>query len=321
MAYVGVTNQVANQTNGLAMYVLKESLKLAGWTVVTSGTGTAGTTGAGDLITTGTGTAIGSFARNGAWVRMREPSPGTREYVFQNGQADNSPNGIIKYSRATGFATGGTATVAPTTGGGDGIVFVGSGTDAAPVNTTWIPNAAGGYYHCVASDTANNGVWGWWWYGYTISPVANQVIIATESVATGSTPVQDQDPSIRYRDNIYNNQATVAWWEAYGLASPVYRTGGSFGLYFNIGGTLQFVTNFTGTDPYVAGQIVFYPAIVGLTTVRPKGFPSETVITGRVNAALDTFNLTSAQAKITLYGSVGARQFASPWVTNVVPLG
>lgn len=319
MAYVGVTNQVANQTNGLAMYVLKEALKLAGWTVISSGTGTTGTTGAGDLITTGTGVAIGSFARANAWVRMREPSTGTREYILQNGNADNSVNGIIKYSRATGFTAGATATAAPTTSGGDGIVFIGTGTDAAPVQTTWIPNAAGGYYHCVASDTANNGVWGWWWYGYTIGPIANQRTIATEAVASGSTPTQDQDPSIRYQNDVYNNQSTVGWWEAYGLATPVYRTGGSFAAVYNIAGTAQFVTNFTGLDPYT-GLVIFYPTFVGLNTFRPKGFSTESLITGRSNSATDTFNLASAQPKITLYGNVGARQIATPWVTGVVPL-
>lgn len=322
MAYVGVTNVVSNNTSGLGLFTLKEALKLAGWTVVTSGTGTAGTTGAGDLITTGTGTAIGSFARANAWVRMREPSTGTREYILQNGGADNSTNAIIKYSRATGFTAGATATVAPTTGGGDGIVFVGTGTDASPTNAAWLPGAGTGYYHCVASDTASNGVWGWWWYGYTTNPIANQKLLGTEAIAPGSTPANDADQSVRYRDNISNSpNSTLGWWEAYGLVGQTYRTGGSLGLYYNIAGTSLLLVTFTGLDPYTS-LVPFYPGLCGIASQRVKGFSTEAVTSGFVNNALDTFNLSSAQPKITLYGTAGnpARILATPWVPNVIPL-
>jgi hypothetical protein len=323
MAYVGVTNQLvssATNVSGYALFVIKEALKLAGWTVVTSGTGTAGTTGAGDLITSGPNTAIGGFARANAWVRMREPSSGTREYILQNGTSDSDNRTIVKYSRATGFTVGATATVSPTTGGGDGVMVIGTGTDAAPVQTTWLPTiGTNGYYHCVASDTANNGVWGWWWYGYATNPVGTQRLLGTEAVAPGSTPVQDQDPSIRYRDNIYDTSVTVAWWEAYGLTGAVYRTAGSLGVIYNLAGSQQIVTSFSGLNPYT-GLVGLYPTFVGLNLVPTKGFTTETLVGGRPSNATDTFNLSTAQPKITIYGTNGVRMMATPWITNVVPL-
>lgn len=328
MAYVGVTNVPANNTSGLALYTLKEALKLAGWSVLSSGTGTAGSTAASDLITTGTGTALGSFAVGNAWVRIREPSgAGGREYVLQNGNANSSVNVIIKYSRATGFVSGGTATVAPTTGGGDGVVFVGTGTDAAPVQTTWLPGAATGYYHAVANNVAVNGVYGFWWYGY-LAGGGTARMLGTEAVAPGSTAATDGDPSVRYRDNLSAVSAasqTVQWWEAYGLGGATYRTGGGFGIIFNgsYAAGAPILPVFNGLDPYT-GKVPMFSSAFGAPAVMVKGYSTEAVYFGTVQNAQDTFNLSSAAPKIAPYAtsvSTGVSQAcAFPWVTSVVPL-
>ena len=323
MAYVGVTNVPANNTSGLALYTIKETLKLAGWSVLSSGTGTAGSTAASDLITTGTGTSLGSFAVANAWVRIREPSgAGGREYVLQNGNANNSVNVIIKYSRATGFGTGGTATVAPTTGGGDGQVWIGTGTDAAPVQTTWLPGAATGYYHAVANNVAINGVYGWWWYGY-LAGGATPRLIGTEAVSPGSTAATDQDPSVRYRDSLYGPTGTTQWWEAYGLGGATYRTGGSLGwIYNNSSGTNTNVLppGTSALDPYT-GKVPMWSSAFGLAAVHPKGYSTEAVWFATAQNAQDTFNLSSSSPKITPYGTlVGVAGVALPWVTSVVPL-
>lgn len=329
MAYVGTTNVPANNTSGLALYTIKETLKLAGWSVLASGTGTAGSTAASDLITTGTGTAIGSFARASAWVRIREPSgAGGREYILQNGNADNSVNVIIKYSRATGFTSGGTATVAPTTGGGDGVMFVGTGTDAAPVQATWLPGAATGYYHAVASDVAVNGVYGWWWYGY-VAGGGTARMIGTEAVSPGSTAATDQDPSVRYQDNLsaLSGGNTVDWWQGYGLSGATYITAGSLGIAFSDrSGTQIIQPRFTGLDPYT-GKVPMFSAIFGKTNVMPKGYSTEAALFGTAQNAQDTFNLASAQPKIAPYATsatgvtpAASQGLALPWVTSVVPL-
>lgn len=322
MAYVGTTNVPANNTSGLALYTIKETLKLAGWSVLASGTGTSGTTSASDLITTGTGTAIGSFARASAWVRIREPGgAGAREYVLQNGNADNSVNVIIKYSRATGFGTGGTATVAPTTGG-DGVMFVGTGTDAAPVQATWLPGAATGYYHAVASDVAVNGVYGWWWYGY-VAGGGTARMIGTEAVSPGSTAATDQDPSVRYRDSLYGPTGTTQWWEAYGLGGATYRTGGSLGWVYNNSSGANTNVLPPGTaalDPYT-GKVPMWSSAFGLATVHPKGYSTEAVWFSTAQNPQDTFNLSSVAPKITPYGTISSvAGVALPWVTSVVPL-
>jgi hypothetical protein len=330
MAYVGTTNVPANNTSGLALYTIKETLKLAGWSVLSSGTGTAGSTAASDLITTGTGTSLGSFAVANAWVRIREPSgAGGREYVLQNGNANNSVSVIIKYSRATGFGTGGTATVAPTTGGGgDGVVWVGTGTDAAPVQaTTWLPGAATGYYHAVASDVAINGVYGWWWYGY-LAGGSTPRMIGTEAVSPGSTAATDGDPSVRYQDNlalVAAGSQTVQWWEAYGLPGAAYRTAGGFGIAFNgsYAAGVPIMPSFNGLDPYT-GRVPMFASVFGKGSTMPKGYSTEAVYFGTVQNAQDTFNLSSASPKIAPYATsvgVGISQgLALPWVTSVVPL-
>ncbi len=322
MAYVGITNQAANNTSGLALYVLKEALKLAGWVVLSSGTGTSGTTAASDLITTGTGTAIGSFARANAWVRVREPGAGTRQYILQNGNADNSVNVIIKYSRSTGFTTGATATVAPTTGGGDGIVWIGTGTDASPVQGTWLPGAATGYYHAVANDAAVNGVYGFWWYGY-LAGGSSQRMIGTEAVAAGSTASSDGDQSVRYRDNLFVGGAgnTVQWWEAYGLGGAVYRSTGNISLQYNAAASVIVwpgTGGSTSLDPYT-GRVPMWATFFVGQGFLPKGYSTELAVFATTQNPVDTFNLSTANPKIALYTSSNYGT-AFPWVTSVVPL-
>lgn len=318
MAYVGSTNVLGNNTTGAFFFNLKTALFTAGWTIVSSGTGTSGTTGAGDLLPT-----AASFQVANAWVRVREPGAGTREYVFQNGNANNSTNGIVKYSRATGFGTGGTATVAPTTGGGDGVVFIGGGTDAAPTQIA-VMNATNGYLQAIASDTPVNGVYGFWAFYYQVSPVANMWLLGTEAVAAGSTPSNDADPSLRYSGlagNISNTSGTWQWWEAYGLGGATYRTGGWPGQY--VGYTAPSYANlwpaFTGLDPY-QGKVAMFPMLAGKgATCLPKGFTTGLASFGVAPNLLDTYNLTSSEPKVCLSLS-SPTYYAVPWVPNVVPL-
>jgi hypothetical protein len=72
MAYVGSTNNVVTNGAGSYLFALKTALIAAGWTVVSSGTGTAGVTGAGDLLPT-----AASFGVAGAWARVREAGAST----------------------------------------------------------------------------------------------------------------------------------------------------------------------------------------------------------------------------------------------------
>jgi hypothetical protein len=348
MAYVGSTNVAVANGAGTYLFTLKAALKLAGWTVVSSGTGTAGTTGGGDLLLT-----AASFGVAGAWSRVREPTVlggiGPREYVLQNGTL-NGTTAIIKYSRATGFTTGGTATVSPTTNGGDGQVMVGTGTDAAPVAAA-LANATG-IVSAVASDTASPGVYGgfaWYLIGYTTAPVANVLVALTEHVTPGSTSSLDQDPMWRYGTGsgvpispqqsplflggpAYSNAAPGSqWWQAYGLPAVSYIRGGTAALYVGrtpTAATTFFETKeFTSVSPYDAKEPL-YPALLSrsivstlaLPAVIPKGFATGMLHFASAHNLLDTFNLNTVDPKIVV--SLTTAEFmgvAVPWITNIVP--
>lgn len=350
MAYVGSVNNANSGTAGTALFAIKTALKLAGWTVISSGTGTGGTASLGtpaspgtDLITTDTGTALGSFRVANAWARLREPGGGTREYILQNGNATSSGNAIIKYSRATGFGTGGTATVSQTTGGGDGIVFLGTGTDASPVQASLINSSAAGYIHSIASDTPTSGVYGWWFIWYVNSDPSSTGLIGTEAVAPGSTPSADNDPSVRYFGTSLTVPSTAiaqiggfkagawSWWEAYGLPGAVYRTGcmPCPYLFYNrldggatnpIGYYQSFPVGVTSLDPYT-GRVPMLPMLLVQSTnnVLPKGFTTETLCFGTAQNGADTFNLSTSSPKIVASLS-SIMKLAIPWVPNVVPL-
>lgn len=352
MAYVGSTNIAVANGAGTYLFALKEALELAGWTVVSSTNG--GSFGPGDNL----GTAA-LFGVAGAWARLQEPVPlvpppgyiGPREYILQNSTL-NGTNAIIKYSRATKF-TGGipSSTVAPTTGGGDGQVMVGTGTDAAPVAAAFA-NATG-IVSAVANNAASPGIYGgyaWYLVGYTIGPVANVLVALTEHVTPGSTSSLDQDPMWRYGTGAgapvtslqqaagflsgpaYSNAYPgIQWWQAYGLALPSYIRGGTASIY--VGRTpVTLVTfyetkEFTSVSPY-DGKEPLYPALMSrsiisslsLPAVIPKGFSTGLAHFGATHNLLDTFNLNTVDPKIVV--SVASTEFlgvAVPWITNIVP--
>jgi hypothetical protein len=349
MAYVGVSNVTVANGAGTYLYTLKESLKLALWDVLSSTNG--GSFSGGDNLPT-----AASFAVAGAWARVREPGGvGKREYILQNGTL-NGVNAIIKYSRADGF-TGGSpsATVAPTTGGGDGIVMVGTGTDASPVSNV-LANATG-YVSAVASDTASPGVYGcfaWYLVGYTVAPVASVRVALTEAVAPGSTSSLDQDPTWRFGSSQgatfgtaaqqLNPQQLGTWWigpdvtgigfwQAYGLAGEVYNTGGQTGIPIarNASSTTQVVYPigaFTSVSPY-DGREPMYPLLVGqagLTTTPAvpariaKGYTTGVATFAATHNLLDTFNLNTSDPKIAISLASGTLvSVAMPWLTNVIP--
>jgi hypothetical protein len=352
MAYVGVSNVAVANGAGTYLWVLKESLAGqggAGWTVVSSSSPNApGGWASGDNLPT-----VASFAVAGAWARVREPGGvGGREYILQNGTA-NGVNAIIKYSRADGF-TGGSpsATVAPTTGGGDGVVMVGTGTDASPVSNV-LANATG-YVSAVASDTASPGVYGcfaWYLVGYLAGGTGVRLAL-TEAVTPGSTSSLDQDPTWRFGTSSgavagtaanqlgpwqlggawYTNEVLgISYWQAYGLAGEVYNTGGQTGFVSSrtpAQNTWTYnVNNFVSVSPY-DGKEPMYPMLVGQAGVSsvgipariPKGYSTGVATFSVTHNLLDTFNLNTADPKIAVHLTAsGLVSIAVPWLTNVVP--
>jgi len=169
MAYVGTTNTlIANGGSADYLFVIKQSLISAGWTLLASSNGVTLNTGtpATDNLTT-----AAAFNAASAWCRLREPSgAGGREFILMHGAA-SSKDGLIKYSRSTGFNTTAAqnATTCPTTGvGGDGQLIAALNTTLTDLTATTSGSATAivwtqaGYVQCVANNVAVNGVYGFW---------------------------------------------------------------------------------------------------------------------------------------------------------------
>lgn len=359
MAYVGSANTVVSGGNGAGtyLYVLKEALLSAGWDLVLNSTGAAGFTPvSADQLTT-----PALFGAANAWARLREPVPvspppgyiGAREYILQNGAA-NGTTAIIKYSRATGFNTGGSGAVAPTTGvGGDGQVLIGAyGSTDTSVTPATIANASG-YVAAIASDTPSpgtHGAYSWYLIGWTAGG-ANVITVLTESVTPGSTSSLDQDPTWRYGTGQglpspssqivpvpyylggawYSNVALgTQYWQAYGI-DPVYcRFCQTSNLVSRtpVDNSWAYATaGFTSVSPY-DGREPMYPLMIGQAGVSaygqpariPKGFTTGVASFAATHNLLDTFNLNTVDPKIAVSLTVnGMVSIAMPWLTNIVP--
>lgn len=351
MAYVGSSNNLVSNGAGTYLWALKEALIAAGWQVISCGTGTGGSV----VIGTDPFDTPAKFAAANAWMRIREPlvpgGIGQREYILQNSTASGT-NAIIKYSRASGFGGGSqSATVAPTTGGGDGRVMVGTGTDASP--TAALLANASGYVTAVASNTASPGIYGaysWYLIGYLAGGTTVRMAM-TEAVAPGSTSTLDQDPTWRFGTSAgavsgtaanqlnpwqlggawYTNESLgISYWEAYGLQGEVYNTGGQTGQTRAVTpatNTTAVINSLTSVSPY-DGREAMYPLLVGQASVSslgipsriPKGYTTGVVSFYTTHNLLDTFNLNTSDPKVVVYlAASGLQSIAVPWLTNVIP--
>ena len=351
MAYVGSSNNVVSNGAGTYLWALKNALVLAGWQIISCGTGTGGSVVSGsDPFDT-----AAKFAVANAWARIREPlvpgGIGQREYVLQNSTASGI-NAIIKYSRADGFNGGSqSATVAPTTGDGDGRIMVGTGTDASP--TAAVLANASGYVTAVSSNTASAGIYGaysWYLIGYLAGGTGVRIAM-TEAVAPGSTSTLDQDPTWRFGTSsgavsgtaanqlnpwqlgaawYINEVLGISYWEAYNLQGEVYNIGGQTGNPRAVTPsttTTAIINSLSSVSPY-DGREPMYPLFVGQASVSSVGIPSRIpkgYTTGvstfyTTHNLLDTFNLSTSDPKIVVYlAASGLTSIAVPWLTNVIP--
>lgn len=145
----------APATGAVAMYELKERLKTAGWTVLSSSDGTTYNS-SGDQISSG-GSGANGFANNSAWIRLQSPSgAGAPQLTLQRGTT-NLP-WRIKYSMSAGFSDGSPgATRTPSAT--DEAILWGSGTDASPT-TAALFSTDNTYRWNVGADSS--APYGWW---------------------------------------------------------------------------------------------------------------------------------------------------------------
>jgi hypothetical protein len=354
MAYVGITNLgTPGQGSALAatyIYAITQALKTANWRVMAWGGG-ATTGGYAAYNPSGVDdTAFDSVAdwtSLNAWKVMKEPSPGTREFVFLVGNvtAGSANSGIVKYSRASTFAFGSPSAIqCPTTGGGDGVVLLGNSTDALTVSNTQATPIIGGnagtrYIQAVASDTAVNGVYGFWTWSYPAGGTnLGSTVLLQEPMAQGSTSSLDADPSAQFVMNSVNAISTLlgttgsfwGFWDQYGTASATrYNNQQSSGYVAQnaSSGALTQVFPFGAGAPVAAyGGVPLYPGLVGgsfPSKLYPKGFTTGTLFVPTTQNFLDTFNLASADPRVIIQVTPSTTiplQAAVPWVSGVVPV-
>lgn len=334
MAYVGSVNNVV--TVGTADYfnAIKTALLAAGWELMASSNGTTYTAGS----TPDRLPDVASWNNSGAWCRLREPGgAGGREYCFMRGSS--ATTAIIKYSRATGFVGGSPgATTLPTTGaGGDGVVWIASGSIGFGSESSITGPASGvafastsGYVSCVASNTAVNGVYGWWMIRWPAGGTSSELTY-TEGVQANTTPSQDADPSYRYSgpaQNFFawNTARIVQYWQYYDFTAPIsanrsYVIAGGYGSYWAITSGLG-ISNYAtprpgiGFGPYGVG-VQTYPIMVGGNTTYPKGMTTGMCCYSVTLNNCDTLNLSGSEPRIVIMATYG---FAMPWVPSVLPV-
>ena len=356
MAYVGTTNTlIANGGSADYLFVIKQTLISAGWDLLACSNGVSLTSI--PAVVVDNLTTAAQFNVANAWCRLREPGgAGGREFILLHGAVSGN-TALVKYSRSTGFGTGGTATTCSTTGvGGDGQLIVAGGTASLPTYTdltaTSLTQAiqicgSTGYVQCVANNVSVNGAYGFWAFQYPVGGSAiGAACLFQEPAAPGSTPTGDTDPSARYyietnggsTPSIVGNVSTTvsntttyrgwSYWNAYGLGGAAYVRNRGANVYVQWNNTTG---NFAGiSSPTVAagslspydGKVSMLPLLLGGASTADivlwKGFSSSLLTFSTTQNFADTFNLSSADPRIAV--QVGpAGSCAIPWVTGVVP--
>lgn len=128
MAKISSVNNLVG-TGAEAIFILKETLKTAGWTVPKSSDGTT-YNAIGDEITH-EGEGAGGMENNYAWFVIESPN-GEHQWCFQKETGGDNQEWRVKISSLDGF-TGGSPSATQVPSATDEQVIHGSGSDAAPV--------------------------------------------------------------------------------------------------------------------------------------------------------------------------------------------
>ena len=251
-------------TGSVAIYELKERLKSAGWTVLSSSDGTTYNSG-GDQITGG-GSGANGMANTNAWFRIRDPG-GVASFIFQRGTTNVLWR--IKYSRSAGF-TGGSPSATQTPSATDENTFWGGGTDASPTFGTLF-STDGTYRWNVGADNA--APYGWWAGSFPIGG-GNPLTALVYEPVTGA----EATDSSKYVFYIASSTAGASpfLYAAGGLSTEAFasNTHAIYG-YVPSAGTGAFTT-FPALALYVAnGGTVVAPTGLGTNpiTTKDESFP------------------------------------------------
>lgn len=94
MTYINSTNNT-NITGSQAMYTLKATLVTAGWTVQNSSDGISYSAGVDKWLSGNSG--ANGVANGNAWVRLKQPGSGNREFLIQRLQVIYMQFGMALY--------------------------------------------------------------------------------------------------------------------------------------------------------------------------------------------------------------------------------
>lgn len=160
MAYLTIEN--ATVTGAQAIFNLKELMKSAGYTVMSSSDGTTYNS-SGDQITTGSSGANG-MANNRAWFRIQSPD-GVNEWVFQRDSTNVNWRIVCNYGGAAFIGGSPAATVTPDSA--NGVTPVGGGSSASPTfGANFLQTDSSYRWKALVDDEAP---YGWWAGGVLIS--------------------------------------------------------------------------------------------------------------------------------------------------------
>jgi len=301
MAYTFDTNNTP-ATGSEAVYLLKEALKTAGWTVASSSDGTT-YNASGDQISSGSSGA-GGMANSSAWFRIQMPTLDSvvREFTFQRSTSLNY-QWRIKYSYSAGF-TGGSPGATQTPSATDEQILAGAGTDASPTYSTILNSSDGGYrWNIAAGGAAENYVF----YAFSFASGGGVVnaFWLLDRMLSGSYPSADVDPVVMGFAATALNVATIQSTSSV-IKAYLDKGGGSEGFVSMPGcvpeDSATHLAGNLGTNPHTGNDdsipIIFARRSALGSPAGWKGIGSMLRMNGVTRTTGDTYSVGSARDRI-----------------------
>jgi len=314
---------------GRVIIAIRDALLAKGWTVQGSGSGVTGNTyqnleqtaGPYDIFTASpawrTGITPGatfewpsgnpnSISHYSAWIRLREPSPSTREFTFQRWSSSGTiTTGYMTILFAPGGFTGGGASrnAVPSAPGGQITLR----------NTVWFDNTGTNehYLNMLVSDTARAGnVWPFYciFRNITLATFSSGGMIYESLVGTEPG---DTEPWVVKAGNDGNTQFTNSSWGLRRQSDLGLDGNSSLGIYAFAGGNVPGGT--WANNPIQDGKSRVLPVAVADNTECWKGFLEHIRSNPVIRDAPSVLFATTTNAKL-FWGN-----FLLPWKQNTYP--
>lgn len=255
-----LASQTTPTTCGDALFALKALLVSAGWTVGSSGTGSAG---AGSGVYNGSGDAITTAAlmkNQGAWFRIVSPLGASGpQYIFQNNQSGvGTDNGQINvWVTCYGIAGAGTASV-------PNAFTSGAQIRAASSLSTFGSNGTYRFW-CAADNAAPYGFW------FGAIPIGGGAMAGVNVLAPLSAfNVGDPTPYVF----LTNPSNTAATWQTVSVPGNTLTTAGVYAY-------LPLTTTLTGTIGFLPVNQAFQGGALTLAATSSGGGYGVDPITGK----------------------------------------